>query len=251
MKEALLLEKFNLSPTAAKVYMALLELGRASADTIAKRVGTYKANVYDALARLAEKGLSTYIVEENKKHYIPTNPEKLPQIIENLTQQELKRMDELKAELAQLMPQLMAKYGSVQEKELFEVYRGRKAYKAVIEEILREKPDVWKGFGNFQIQAAFPLEFQRWFRDVPFRLFSTKTQEVEERLQEAKKTCDAKVTWLPDEVYMPIVWVVFGENVLIIIYEPDLIMMRIKSEQVVETFSNQFNHLWKKYNERV
>lgn len=247
MDEARLLEQFDLSPTAAKTYLALLELGKASADSIAKRVGTYKANVYDALARLAERGLSTYIVEGNKKLYVPTNPEKLPHVVDEIEKRQQERIDGLKRDLAEFMPQLQAKYDSVKEEELFEIYRGRKAYKAVIEEILREKPDAWKGFGNFQIQEAFPLEFQRWFRTVPFRLFSTKSADVAERMAEAKKTCDVQVAWLPREVYMPIVWVVFGENVLIIIYEPDLIMMRIKSEQVVRTFSNQFDYLWKKY----
>ena len=68
-------------------------------------------------------------------------------------------------------------------------------------------------------------------------------------MKEAEKTTKVDVIWLPKEVYMPIVWVVFGENVLIIIYEPDIILMRIKSEQVVKTFSNQFDYLWGKYKE--
>ena len=55
-----------------------------------------------------------------------------------------------------------------------------------------------------------------------------------------------KVCWLPKDVYMPIVWVVFGDNVLIIIYEPDIIMVRIKSADVVKTFSSQFDYLWEK-----
>lgn len=93
----------------------------------------------------------------------------------------------------------------------------------------------------------FPNEFKRWFRKCPFRLFSTKTEEVVKRMKEASKTCNVQVTWLPKEMYMPIVWVVFGNNVLIIIYEPDIILIRLQSKQIVETFSNQFEHLWNKY----
>tara|TARA_Y100000310_G_C20622048_1_gene783907 strand:+ start:791 stop:1549 length:759 start_codon:yes stop_codon:yes gene_type:complete len=248
MDSLVIIQKFGLSKTAAKVYMAMLELGQASADKIAKRANTYKANVYDAIDKLAKTGLSTYIYEDNKKLFIPTNPEKLPDVLDEFKRKELVRMEELKKDISALMPQLKAKYASIKEKELFEVYRGRRAYKLVIEEILREKPKVWKGFGNFQIQEAFPLEYQRWFKKCPFRLFSTKTKKVECLKKEAEKTCDVKVTWLPEEVFMPIVWVVFGKNVLIIIYEPDLIMMRIKSDKVVKTFSSQFDHLWKKYN---
>ena len=244
-----ILQKFNISPTAAKVYLALLELGKSSADKIAKRAGTYKANVYQALEKLAEVGLATHIFEENKRFFIPTNPEKIPSVLKEMERKQQEKMQLLRKDINKLMPQLKAKYNSIKEKELFEVYRGRKAYKAIIEEILREKPKVWKGFGNFQIQEAFPIEYQRWFRKVPFRLFSTKTKEVEKLKKEAEKTCDVKVTWLPKEVYMPIVWVVFGNNVLIIIYEPDLILLRIKSEKVVKTYSSQFDYLWKKYDQ--
>lgn len=242
------LQKLDLSPTAAKVYLVLLELGKATADRIAKRAGTYKANVYDALERLQEAGLSTYLHEENKKFYLPTNPAKLPQIIEEFEKRQQEKTEALRKDIQQLMPQLTAKYESVKEKELFEVYRGRKAYKALISEILKEKPTYWKGFGNLQVQAFFPIEFQKWFHGVSFRLFSAKTKTVLERLQEAKKTSDIQITWLPKEVYMQVVWVVFGENVLIIIYEPDIIVLRIKSSQVVKTFSDQLDYLWKKYN---
>ena len=143
-----LLQKLDISPTAAKVYIALLELGKSSADKVAKRAGTYKANVYDALEKLAQLGLATHISEENKKLFIATNPEKLPQIIDDIQEKQNQKIEELKSELDKLLPQLKAKYQSIKERELFEIYRGRKAYKAVINEIVKEKPKYWKGFGN-------------------------------------------------------------------------------------------------------
>ena len=244
-----LLQKLDLSPTAAKVYISLLELGKASADKIAKRAETYKANVYDALERLAQLGLATHVFEENKKLFVEKNPEKLPQIAEEFKEKQIIKIEELKNELKNVMPQLKAKYESVKEKELFEIYRGRKAYKAIINEIVSEKPKFWKGFGNFQIQAFFPIDFKKWFKSIEIKLFSTKSDEIVKRMEAAKETTKVEVIWLPQEVYMPIVWVIFGENVLIIIYEPDLIVMRIKSEQVIKTFSNQFDYLWGKYKE--
>ncbi len=242
-----LLQKFDISPTAAKVYIALLELGKSSADRIAKRAGTYKANVYNALEKLSQLGLVSSIYEENKHLFVPTSPEKLPRIIEDFKEQHLSKIEEFQSELNRVMPELKAKYDSIKEKERFEIYRGRKAYKAVINEIVKEKPKFWKGFGNFQVQAFFPIEFKRWFKGIEIKLFSTKTDEVIKRMEEANKTTKTDVIWMPKEIYMPVVWVVFGNNVLIIIYEPDLILMRIKSEQVVKTFSNQFDYLWNKY----
>ena len=66
--------------------------------------------------------------------------------IASLTQEK----DNLKKEIEGIMPQLAAKYQSVKDKDLFEIYKGRKGYRAMILDILREKPTFWKGFGNFR-----------------------------------------------------------------------------------------------------
>ena len=108
-----ILRRFNISPTASKVYVALLELGKSSADKIAKRVGTYKANVYDALDRLMDVGLATYIIEEKKKLYLPTNPEKLIGTVEESKQKAVESYEELKKDIERIMPELSAKYNSV------------------------------------------------------------------------------------------------------------------------------------------
>ena len=144
------------------------------------------------------------------------------------------------------MPNLLAKYKSVKERDLFEIYKGKKGYKALINDILREKPKYWKGFGNLQVQEYFPYDFPKWFKNTKFMLFSTKSDIFLRRLKEAKKSVKVKIKFLPEDLYMPIVWTLFGKNLLILIYEPEVIALRIKSEQIVKTFSNQFDYLWKK-----
>jgi len=242
-----IIRKFGLSDTAARVYLALLELGKASADKIAKRVGTYKANTYDALDRLIEIGLASYIIEGKKRLFIPTSPEKLKDSAEEAKQRADDNHETLKNDLERIMPKLSAKYRSVSQKEIFEIYVGKKAYMSLIREILREKPKFWKGFGNLQVQEFFPGEFRSWFRQTKFMLFSNRNETVMNRLKEAKKTTSVKIIWLPEEVQMEVVWTLFGENLLILIYEPDIISIRIKSKRVVKTFSQQFDYLWKKH----
>ncbi|MBI5228320.1 hypothetical protein HY988_07035 [Candidatus Micrarchaeota archaeon] len=246
-----ILTKFDISPTAAKTYVALLELGKTSADKLAKRVGTYKANVYDALERLIERGLASYVIEGKKKFYFATRPEKLFSTLEDTKQRAIEEYDEMKKDIEKIMPKLSASYESIKEKNIFEIYQGKKGYRTMILDILREKPKYWKGFGNLQVYEFFPQNFQKWFKSIPFMLFSTKSKQMLERLENAKKMTEIKTIWLPQELYMPIVWVLFGDNLLIIIYEPDIIALRIKSEQIVKTFANQFDYLWKKHKKEI
>ena len=114
----------------------------------------------------------------------------------------------------------------------------------MILDILREKPAFWKGFGNLQVQEYFPYDFPRWFKNTKIRLFSTRSDLFLNRLESAKKAASVEIRYLPEGLSMQVVWTIFGGNLLILIYEPDIIALRIKSEQVVKTFSEQFDHLW-------
>src|SRR3989338_669373 len=118
-----IIEKFGLSKTASKVYLSLLSLGKGTADTIAKHAGTYKANVYQALDRLIEKGLVTMVIEGKKTVYMPTNPQKLLMLAEDAKADADKKFEELKNDLTQMMPQLRAKYNSIKDTDTFELYK--------------------------------------------------------------------------------------------------------------------------------
>ena len=78
-------------------------------------------------------------------------------------------------------------------------------------------------------------------------LFSVKSEAFSKRLKEAKRFTKIEIKFLPEEIYMQMVWTLFGENLLILIYEPEIIALRIKSETIVKTFSSQFDYLWKKH----
>lgn len=246
MKESRkLFEGFGLSPTAAKAYRALLEGGALTADRLAARCGTYKANTYQALDRLAEAGLVTSVIEGKKRMYYPTNPRKLQGFLEEKRRQDSEKWSGLESELNRVLPELLTQFTLKKSPDVFEVYKGKTAFRAMMREILEEKPAAWKGFGNLQVQAHFPTDFPKWFRHVPIRLFSLKNGDTVRRLKEAKRWTKVLVRWLPEELRMPIVWVVFGENLLILIYEPELIALRIKSAPIVNTFSSQFEYWWK------
>src|SRR3989338_2273168 len=207
---ALVLQEFGISPTAAKVYLALLDLGKASADGIAKKIGGYKANVYDALDRLAEAGLASFIIEERKKLYFPTNPAMLEDVAEERKEKALEDCKELKHEIERIMPFLSSRFESSKQKEVYEIYKGRKAFRGLIIDILKEKPAYWKGFGNLQVQEFFPIDFNKWFKNTKFTLFANKTPEVLHRLEEAAKTTVVEIKWLPEALPITTVWTLFG-----------------------------------------
>ena len=82
MDPKLALQEADLTGNEAKIYLALLELGSALAGEITKKSGINRTNVYDALDRLIEKGIVSYVITANRKYFEATNPERIISYLE-------------------------------------------------------------------------------------------------------------------------------------------------------------------------
>src|SRR3989338_463264 len=72
------LEQVGLSKNETKVYLALLEIGAATAGEIASQAKIHRTNVYDAMERLLEKGLVTFTTDDHDSRvFDATSPENL------------------------------------------------------------------------------------------------------------------------------------------------------------------------------
>jgi len=67
-------QELGLSPNEARIYEALLELGKSTVGKIATKTNIHRRNVYDAVNRLVEKGIITPVIGDKDNHYIPVDP---------------------------------------------------------------------------------------------------------------------------------------------------------------------------------
>ena len=74
-KEVLL--KLGLSQRETEAYYTLLEREEALASEISERTKESRTNTYDTLNSLIKKGLVSYVIKNNKKYFIATDPKKL------------------------------------------------------------------------------------------------------------------------------------------------------------------------------
>src|SRR3989338_6093767 len=75
------LEKFNLSPNEAKVYVACLELGPEAVQTIAARAKLNRVSAYSVIESLIAKGFLREEIIKNKRKVSAYPPMKLYDII--------------------------------------------------------------------------------------------------------------------------------------------------------------------------
>src|SRR3989344_9034603 len=75
------LSQAGLTKNEAKVYLALIKLGSATAAEITKHSHVHRVNVYDVLERLREKGLISTIMQAQKRVYGAANPMQLEKLL--------------------------------------------------------------------------------------------------------------------------------------------------------------------------
>ena len=90
------LENMGLSRHEARVYLALLELGRGTVTQIAQSAQMNRTTGYDILERLSLYGLASRAgTGTKKKHYAAEPPVRLKQYLENKKSQADRRLEDV------------------------------------------------------------------------------------------------------------------------------------------------------------
>ena len=131
------LEQIGLSPNETKIYLALLDLKKASIDQISRKAQVHRRNAYDALKRLLEKGLAYQVLPKKILTYAPVHPDKLKELL-----------NEKVKDLQDSLPSLTAKYETNIPKQSIYVYKGLGGLKNYIKLILKVKPATLYGFSS-------------------------------------------------------------------------------------------------------
>ncbi|MFH1915773.1 MAG: helix-turn-helix domain-containing protein [Nanoarchaeota archaeon] len=135
--------RIGFNKNEAKVYVALLELGKSDAKQLIKNTGLHKSIVYDNLDKLIEKGLISFIIENNRKLYIAEPADSLIEFMDK----ERESLEDKRKTAEQLTKQIE----QLTHKKIFEqeatIFRGIFGVKQVFKELFKEKVD-YIGFGG-------------------------------------------------------------------------------------------------------
>lgn len=97
------LQSIGLSEKEAKVYLAALELGEATAQSIAAKAVVSRPNTYVMIESLGRRGLLSEVVRGSRRYFSPTAPEKLLQLISDQRQQVQEKENRIKGILPDLL----------------------------------------------------------------------------------------------------------------------------------------------------
>jgi len=139
MMDESILEDLGLTHAEIKVYLALLELGSASAGPILEKSGLHNSVVHRNLDRLIEKGLITFVLEGKKKYYQAVDPKSLIDFLE-----------EKKERVKSILPELIEKQRSAKQKPEARIYRGVRGVKELLYQMIDTDAKEYFGYGGPQ-----------------------------------------------------------------------------------------------------
>ncbi|QQG45593.1 MAG: hypothetical protein HYW89_01565 [Candidatus Sungiibacteriota bacterium] len=132
------LKKIGLSEKEAKVYLAALRLGPATAADLARHAGVNRATTYVVIEKLKKEGLASSYGRGKKTYFSPEPPEQL----KNLFALQEQRLRAGFKDVQKIFPELKKIYESAGERPLVRFFEGKEGSAAVRADILRSKPKV-------------------------------------------------------------------------------------------------------------
>jgi len=126
-----ILEDIGLTNAEIKVYLALLELGTATAGPIIEKSGLQSSVVHMTLNKLLDKGLLSFIKEGKRNHYQAANPKHI-----------IAYINEKRERFEAILPELLLKQQAAPIKPEVVTFRTIKGVKELLYELLYELLDV-------------------------------------------------------------------------------------------------------------
>lgn len=235
-----ILEKIGLTPNESKVYLALIEIGSASASEILQKTGLHRAVVYDLLERLQEKGLVSTAITNKKKYFEASNPSKLKDIL-----------NENQRELDNILPRLL-ELSNFKSKLDIKIYKGKEGIKNVFEDILRKKPKEWLSIGSSgETKKIIPYYLEHFHKErvkekIPVRGLMIENKSSKNRMTELTNLKYTQIKYLPENFVTPTVINIYGETTTLYSTSEEKIpfIIMIENKNIAKSFKEYFDWVW-------
>jgi sugar-specific transcriptional regulator TrmB len=238
-----ILEKAGLAGNEAKVYLALLELGSALAGEITKKSGVNRTNVYDALDKLTEKGLVSYVIQANRKFFEAVSPGRIVKYLEE-KEKDIRKRKEL---VNSALPELELKRKLSREPQEATIYKGKKGLKSIAEDILKTKKELLVFGAEGKFVDLFTHYAQQWHMrrgklKIPVKIIYN--ERIRAKKSKAKFPI-LKMRFNSNVYETPATTWIYGNKVAIIVWSDQPIATLIRSKEVANSYRQFFNILLK------
>lgn len=236
IKETLL--KLGFKKQQASIYLACLELGKATVSQIAEKSGIQRTYCYDLLEDLVNRGFVVQMVQGKRRYFLATNPE----WIVKAEKEKLKIAEEV-------LPQIKSIYNISGIKPGVSFYEGRKGLDEVYNDTLRYKGEIIS-FTTEKFLLADGKELgkdyirKRVKADIPVRVIGPVSQELLEIKKRDKEEL-RQTKMLPRDIFTSDIEIgIYMNKVDFINFNKEFGLI-IESEEIADVMRKIFEIIWK------
>ena len=226
------LQKLGLEEQEVKTYLALLDLGEATATKLAERTGLGRVHMYQIVNRLIERGIASYIIKNNVKYFSASDPETLLKDIQQKEQDLQKILPELKARQKKLIPETKV-----------EIYRGREGINTILKIILKDEKTYYILGGAQEACSIFKLENTIFVKRA-------EKLKLRGRILARKKDIffigtNEDYRFIPEHLISSTTQMLWGNKTAIFVWSEPYYAVLINNAEITKSNLSTFNYLWK------
>lgn len=243
-----ILEEIGLTKTEIKIYLTLLKLGQSTTTLIVRDAKIHASKVYEYLDKLVHKGLVTYTIQANKKHFTAVNPTFLEEFLREKQQQ----IEEQKKEIHSLIPQMQSLMSADKEKINFKVYEGLRGIKSFYDMLLTMLKKAETSYvigapriGNDKLEGFLLYWHERRIKKgIHCKYIYDSNVRDYGKVRKAMKY--TQVRYLPNKIISPM-WIEISNDFVAIghIKGNNAILFSTQDKEIAKGYLDYFNLIWR------
>lgn len=244
-----ILSELNFSEKESQIYLALLEVGSAKAQEIAKKTGLNRTTVYDIFEVLMQRGLVSKYKKSSATFFNALEPKHLLTYLDREKEEQSKKIEKQKQKISEVLPQLISMqniFGANKPKVQF--FEGEKGMREAYEDTLTSK-EIILAYANAEtmhegLPSFFPEYYKRRAGNKIFikAIIPRNAMSIERIPHNQEEMRDTR--FLPDEemTFSPEVNI-YNNKILIASWKEKMAII-IESRELAELQKLTFNLLW-------
>ncbi len=233
----------GLSKNKAKIYLALLELGKGTVSEITRKANLNRTTGYDVLDGLVNKGLASVSGKEPKQEYVAESPDKIEILLKNKLAQDEEHLERIKS----VIPELKSIH-NVTGRPKVRFYEGTSGLIEVYEDTLTSHETILAYATVDDMHRALPKYFTEYYKrradkGITIKAIIPKTEIGKERASHDKEEMRETALIPPDKYYFSPEINIYDDKVMIASWREKLGII-IESAEIADAMKKIHELAW-------
>ena len=232
-----IIKNLGLTDYEVEIFLTLIKSGPLSVYEISKKTGLYRQACYDALNRLQEKGIVSFVLKNGKKIFRAIDPNKISELL-----------DEKKRQFDSLLPELLKMQILGKDDISVEIFKGKNIIKIALKDII----NILKDKGGEVLCTAIDESFAESTDKLTIEQYERDliNFNIRERIitRKGMKTFftrgKTKYKYIDKKYFNPNPIITYGNKVQMIMWGNPNYLIIITNKNISNSFKKQFKLMW-------